>query len=59
MLQQVKVKALGRLQMSDTIFEQMAGMTVLVTHLIVEYAKHLPGFQEITKDDQIALLKVY
>lgn len=33
-------------------------MTVLITHLIVEYAKSLPGFSKLNKEDQIILLKV-
>jgi len=57
MMMKVKVSALGRLNITDAVFEQIAGMTVLTTHLVVEYAKHLPGFLEVSKDDQIALLK--
>ena len=33
-------------------------MTVLITHLIVEFAKSLPGFTRLLKEDQIILLKV-
>ena len=49
---------MGRLNVTDAVFEQIAGMTVLTTHLVVEFAKHLPGFLEVSKEDQIALLKV-
>jgi ecdysone receptor len=42
---------------SDAIFGHMVEMTILVTRLVVEFAKHLPGFQNLAKDDQIALLK--
>lgn len=41
----------------DIMFGHMVEMAILVTRLVVEYAKHLPGFQTISKDDQIALLK--
>jgi len=44
--------------MSDTIFTHMVEMTILVTRLVIEFAKHLPGFQTLDKDDQIILLKV-
>jgi len=44
--------------MMDMVFGHMVEMAILVTRLVVEFAKHLPGFQMITKDDQIALLKV-
>ena len=36
----------------------MAEMTILVTQLVVEFAKHLPGFTTLDKEDQIILLKV-
>nr|AWH55629.1 ecdysone receptor [Platynereis dumerilii] len=57
MMKKVKVSSVGRLNVTDAVFEQIAGMTVLTTHLVVEYAKHLPGFLEVSKEDQIALLK--
>lgn len=41
----------------SALFQHMVNMTVLVTHLVVEFAKKLPGFLELTKDDQIVLLK--
>ena len=42
---------------ADVVFGHMVEMAILVTRLVVEFAKHLPGFQMISKDDQIALLK--
>jgi len=42
---------------ADVVFGHMVEMAILVTRLVVEFAKHLPGFQMITKDDQITLLK--
>jgi ecdysone receptor len=42
---------------SEMIFKQMAGMTILVTQLVVEFAKHLPGFTSLEREDQIILLK--
>jgi len=44
--------------MMDMVFGHMVEQAILVTRLVVEFAKHLPGFQMISKDDQIALLKV-
>ena len=43
---------------ADLVFGHMVEMAILVTRLVVEFAKHLPGFQTISKDDQITLLKV-
>lgn len=43
---------------SEAVFIQMAEMTILTTQLIVEFAKHLPGFMSLDKEDQIILLKV-
>ena len=42
----------------DDLLTQLAKMTVVITHLIVEFAKNLPGFVRISKEDQIVLLKV-
>jgi len=42
---------------ADMVFGHMVEMAILVTRLVVEFAKHLPEFQTISKDDQIALLK--
>ena len=44
--------------LSDAIFVHMVEMTILVTRLIVEFAKSLPGFRNLVKEDQIVLLKV-
>lgn len=41
----------------DAMLSQLAKMTVIITHLIVEFAKNLPGFTRISKEDQIVLLK--
>ncbi len=54
----MKVESLGKMSMSDVVFQQMAGMTILVTHLVVEFSKRMPGFLQLERDDQIALLKV-
>jgi Ligand-binding domain of nuclear hormone receptor len=43
---------------ADRIFAHMVEMTILVTRLIVEFAKHLPGFRDLGREDQIVLLKV-
>lgn len=43
--------------LSDAIFMHMVEMTILVTRCVVEFAKRLPGFPSISKDDQIVLLK--
>ncbi|KAL8602892.1 hypothetical protein ACOMHN_026852 [Nucella lapillus] len=42
---------------ADSFLNAMAQMTVLITHLIVEFAKCLQGFTELDSDDQIILLK--
>ncbi|XP_076439775.1 ecdysone receptor-like [Babylonia areolata] len=42
---------------ADSFLNAMAQMTVLITQLIVEFAKCLQGFTELDKDDQIILLK--
>lgn len=44
--------------LSSAVFRHMAEMTILVTHLVVEFAKHLPGFVSLSREDQIVLLKV-
>ncbi|XP_055329410.1 ecdysone receptor-like isoform X2 [Paramacrobiotus metropolitanus] len=38
-------------------FQHVAEITILTVKLIVEFAKSLPGFETLTRDDQIALLK--
>lgn len=43
--------------MSEMLFKNMAEMTILTTHLIVDFAKHLPGFLTLDREDQITLLK--
>ncbi|CAG5128467.1 unnamed protein product, partial [Candidula unifasciata] len=41
----------------QTFMSSMASTFVLITQLIVEFAKGLPGFLTLSKDDQITLLK--
>ncbi len=45
-------------ELSDEIYKQMAAVTIMVTQLVVEFAKHIPGFLTLSRDDQIVLLKV-
>jgi ecdysone receptor len=55
----VKVSDLGRpKEMSEQVYQIMASMTILVTQLVVEFAKNVPGFSDLERDDQITLLKV-
>ena len=57
--QQIRISDLGRPKdLSEVIYKSMAEMTILVTYLVVEFAKRLPGFQSLDKEDQILLLKV-
>lgn len=57
--QGVKVSDLGRpKEMSEQVYQIMASMTILVTQLVVEFAKNVPGFSDLERDDQITLLKV-
>ncbi|XP_061179752.1 oxysterols receptor LXR-alpha-like isoform X1 [Saccostrea echinata] len=41
----------------EHVLMSLSKMTVLITHLIVEFAKSLPGFSKLSKEDQIILLK--
>ncbi|BES96865.1 ecdysone receptor [Nesidiocoris tenuis] len=41
----------------DFRFRHLTEITILTVQLIVEFAKRLPGFDKIIKEDQIALLK--
>ncbi|XP_015119424.1 ecdysone receptor isoform X2 [Diachasma alloeum] len=41
----------------DVRFRHMAEITILTVQLIVEFAKHLSGFDKLLREDQIALLK--
>ena len=57
-MQEVRISDLGRPQdLSEQIYKNMAEMTILVTQLVVEFAKQLPGFSTINREDQIVLLK--
>lgn len=44
-------------ELQANMLEQMALICVVMTKLIIEFAKNLPGFQKIPKEDQIVLLK--
>lgn len=39
-------------------FRHITEITILTVQLIVEFAKQLPGFDKLLREDQIALLKV-
>jgi ecdysone receptor len=43
---------------SDLRFRHITEITILTVQLIVEFAKRLPGFDKLLREDQIALLKV-
>ncbi|XP_033207213.1 ecdysone receptor isoform X2 [Belonocnema kinseyi] len=42
---------------SDVRFRHITEITILTVQLIVEFAKRLPGFDKLLREDQIALLK--
>lgn len=42
---------------SDQRFRHLTEITILTVQLIVEFAKRLPGFDKLLREDQIALLK--
>uniref|UniRef100_A0A2H8TVB9 Ecdysone receptor n=1 Tax=Melanaphis sacchari TaxID=742174 RepID=A0A2H8TVB9_9HEMI len=42
---------------SDTTYQIITEMTILTVQLIVEFAKRLPGFDKLVREDQITLLK--
>ncbi|KAJ9589333.1 hypothetical protein L9F63_017462, partial [Diploptera punctata] len=42
---------------SDLKFRYITEITILTVQLIVEFAKRLPGFDKLLREDQIALLK--
>lgn len=43
----------------DVRFRHITEITILTVQLIVEFAKRLPGFDKLLREDQIALLKVF
>lgn len=43
---------------SDITYRIITEMTILTVQLIVEFAKRLPGFDKLVREDQITLLKV-
>lgn len=43
---------------TDVRFRHITELTILTVQLIVEFAKRLPGFDKLMREDQIALLKV-
>jgi hypothetical protein len=58
-VQNVKISDVGRpKEMSEAVYQHMAEMTILVTQLVVEFAKKLPGFQDLAREDQVNVLKV-
>nr|BAP15927.1 ecdysone receptor A isoform [Henosepilachna vigintioctopunctata] len=44
-------------EQSDVRFRHITEITILTVQLIVEFAKRLPGFDKLMREDQIALLK--
>ncbi|XP_014782877.1 ecdysone receptor [Octopus bimaculoides] len=44
-------------ELHNNMLKQMALVCVAMTKLVVEFAKRLPGFDELPKEDQIVLLK--
>nr|WIM36147.1 ecdysone receptor [Pyrrhocoris apterus] len=44
-------------EQSDQRFRHLTEITILTVQLIVEFAKQLPGFDKIEREDQITLLK--
>ncbi|XP_073969906.1 ecdysone receptor isoform X3 [Rhodnius prolixus] len=44
-------------EQSDLRFRHITEITILTVQLIVEFAKRLPGFDKLLREDQIALLK--
>lgn len=42
----------------DMKYRHITEMTILTVQLIVEFAKSLPGFDKLLREDQITLLKV-
>lgn len=42
---------------ADRLFQHITEMTILTVQLIVEFSKQLPGFQTLSRDDQVNLLK--
>lgn len=43
---------------SDMRYRHITEITILTVQLIVEFAKKLPGFDKLLREDQIVLLKV-
>lgn len=43
---------------SEAKFKHITEMTILTVQLTVEFAKRLPGFDTLLREDQITLLKV-
>ena len=55
----MRISDKGRPQdLSEQIYKNISEMTILVTQLVVEFAKQLPGFTSLNREDQIVLLKV-
>ncbi|XP_050545380.1 ecdysone receptor-like isoform X2 [Daktulosphaira vitifoliae] len=48
---------LDKEKQSDSTYRIITEMTILTVQLIVEFAKRLPGFDKLVREDQITLLK--
>jgi hypothetical protein len=58
MLQNLQNQPTDGEDQSDLRFRHITEITILTVQLIVEFAKRLPGFDKLLREDQIALLKV-
>ena len=47
----------NEINQSDSLFRHMTEMTILTVKLIVEFCKHLPGFDSLENNDQVTILK--
>jgi ecdysone receptor len=42
---------------SESLFRHITEITILTVQLIVQFSRHLPGFQTLNRADQVILLK--
>ncbi|XP_068081566.1 ecdysone receptor-like [Anabrus simplex] len=56
-LKQITNQSLDGEDQSDLRFRHITQITILTVQLIVEFAKRLPGFDKLLREDQITLLK--
>jgi len=42
---------------SESLFRHITEITILTVQLIVQFSRHLPGFQTLNRSDQVILLK--